>query len=535
MNGNSQPLTEELKKLGLTNIESIFWNWSTPALVEAAVRREEGHLAHMGALVVKTGFYTGRAVNDKFIVDEPGSRENIWWGKVNRPISEAQFDTLQQRICFYLEGRELFVQDLLVGADKEYEMPIRIITQDAWHSLFARNLFLRPINFQRNIAAHEPQFTVLQVPHFHARPSIDGTNSEAFILLNLAKRLIIIGGTSYAGEIKKSIFTVMNYLLPLKGVMSMHASANRGKEDDVAIFFGLSGTGKTTLSADPDRALIGDDETGWSDHSVFNLEGGCYAKVIRLSAEKEPEITECTRRFGTLLENVQIDMATRRVNLDDDRITENTRAAYPVTHIPNAIYPGVVGHPKHIIMLTADAFGVMPPLSRLTLEQAIYYFISGYTVKVAGTECGVTEPSPTFSACFGAPFMALHPGVYGEILGRKMEQHQVVCWLINTGWTGGPYGVGERIDITHTRAMVKAALSGDLDAVPTTVDPIFGLAVPHHCSEVPDAILQPASTWDDPAAYTRQAKALAAAFVKNFEQFSDVVSAEVAQAGPKCD
>ena len=525
-----------LAELGLTNLDAVYWNWSTPALVEASVRRREGHLAHMGALVVRTGFFTGRAAEDKFLVDEPSSHDKIWWGDVNRPFSEDRFEALLLQVCRFLEGREVFVQDCIVGADPQYEMPIRVITQDAWHSLFARNLFLRPVNFHRNIAAHEAHFTVIHAPHFHARPTADGTNSEAFIILNLAKRIVLIGGTSYAGEIKKSIFTVMNYLLPQKGVMSMHAATNKGKDGAVAVFFGLSGTGKTTLSADPERELIGDDETGWSDDGVFNLEGGCYAKVIRLSPEKEPEIFETTRRFGTILENVQLDMDTRRMDLDDDRFTENTRAAYPVTHIPNSIYPGVAGHPAHIIMLTADAFGVLPPISRLTLEQAMYYFISGYTAKVAGTEKGVTEPSPTFSACFGAPFMALHPSVYARLLGEKIQKHKVSCWLVNTGWTGGPYGVGQRIDISHTRAMLNAALSWELDGIPTRQDPIFGLAVPEYCPGVPPEILQPVvNTWQDKDAYHTKAWALAEAFRKNFAQYADFVAAEVCRAGPNLD
>lgn len=522
-----------LSDIGLTNLEAVYWNWSTPTLIETAVRRREAHLAHLGALVVKTGYFTGRAANDKFIITEPSSQKNICWGEVNQPFDESQFNTLYKDVCTYLEGREVFVQDCIAGADPRYELPIRVITEDAWHSLFARNMFLRPVNFARNIAAHEPQFTIVHTPHFHARPSVHGTHSEAFIMLHFGKRLILIGGTSYAGEIKKSIFTVMNYGLPLQGVMSMHAAVNRGEKNDVAIFFGLSGTGKTTLSADPARKLIGDDETGWSDNGVFNLEGGCYAKVIRLSSEQEPEIYATTRRFGTILENVHIDTDTRRVDLDDDRYTENTRAAYPITHIPNAIYPGIGGHPKHIIMLTADAFGVLPPIAKLTPEQAMYHFISGYTAKVAGTEKGITEPTPTFSACFGAPFMALHPATYAKLLGEKIKQHNVSCWLLNTGWTGGAYGTGRRINIAYTRAMLNAAISNQLDNIATQTDPIFKLAVPVSCPNVPAEILQPQNTWKNPAEFEQQARQLALAFEKNFAAYAEVVSPDILLAGPQ--
>ncbi|MEN8260039.1 MAG: phosphoenolpyruvate carboxykinase (ATP) [Pseudomonadota bacterium] len=521
-----------LANIGIKNLDGIYWNWPSAALVETSVRRREAHLAHRGPLVVRTGFFTGRAANDKFIVDEPSSRDKIWWGEVNRPFTEDRFDALYRRVCTFFEGRDVFVQDCLAGADPKYEMPIRVITEDAWHSLFARNLFLRPIDLNRNLAVHEPRFTVVHAPHFHARPTVDGTNSEAFIIIHFGRGIVLIGGTSYAGEIKKSIFTVMNYLLPQQEVMSMHASANMGQEGDVAIFFGLSGTGKTTLSADPNRKLIGDDETGWSDEGVFNIEGGCYAKVIRLSAEKEPEIFATTRRFGTVLENVALDMDTRRLDLDDDCYTENTRAAYPVTHIPNAIYPGIGGHPTHIVMLTADAFGVMPPISRLTVEQAQYHFISGYTAKVAGTEKGITEPTPTFSACFGAPFMPMHPAVYAKLLAERIAHDRVYCWLINTGWTGGRYGVGHRIDIAHTRAMLNAALSGKLVDVPTRQDSIFHLAVPESCPGIDSSILLPENTWEDKAAYRAMAQDLVRAFRKNFQKYSSVIPPEVARAGP---
>jgi phosphoenolpyruvate carboxykinase (ATP) len=531
----SKQLDRVLASLGLKNLEAVHWNWPTPALVEAAIRRREAHLAHLGPLVVRTGFFTGRAANDKFVVDEPSSRDQIWWGKVNQPFTEKRFDALYQQVLTYLEGGEVFVQNCIAGADAEYELPVRIITQDAWHNLFARNMFLRPSNLKRSLEANGPRFTVIHAPHFHARPSVDGTHSEAFIVLHLGKRLVLIGGTSYAGEIKKSIFTVMNYLLPQRGVMAMHASANVGTAGDVAVFFGLSGTGKTTLSADPRRRLIGDDETAWSDHGVFNMEGGCYAKVIKLSQEKEPEIFAATRRFGTILENVEMDMRARHLDLDDARLTENTRASYPITHVANAIYPGLAGHPKNIVMLTADAFGVMPPIARLSTEQAMYHFLSGYTAKVAGTEKGVTEPSPTFSACFGAPFMPRHPGEYARLLGEKIERHKVSCWLINTGWTCGPYGVGTRMDITHTRAMLNAALSGQLDEVPMETDPIFRFRVPGACPGVPSEVLQPANNWSEPDAYQGKARELAQAFAKNFAQCATVVSEDVRAAGPSTD
>jgi phosphoenolpyruvate carboxykinase (ATP) len=521
------------KRIGLRNLDTIRWNLSTAQLYESSIRRREAFLAHHGPLVTRTGSFTGRAPNDKFVVDEPGSRDKIWWGKVNRPFSEENFDKLLKKVCNFLEGQGLFVQDLLVGADTRHEMPIRVITQKAWHSLFARNMFIRPDNFNRKIGVDEPQFTVLQAPHFHAQPAVDGTNSEAFIIVHFGRRLVLIGGTQYAGEIKKSIFSVMNYMLPQQGVLSMHASANVSDEGDTAVFFGLSGTGKTTLSADPDRQLIGDDEHGWGDSGIFNLEGGCYAKVIRLDKAREPLIYATTRRFGTILENVGMDFRHRKLDLDDDRLTENTRAAYPITHIPNAMYPGIGGHPKNIVMLTADAFGVLPPVAKLTPAQAMYHFLSGYTAKVAGTETGVTEPRATFSTCFGAPFMSLHPSVYGNLLMQKMQEHAADCWLINTGWTGGPYGVGRRMDINHTRAMLDAALSGALNGVAMTEDPIFRVMVPESCPGVPSEVLRPENTWEDKAAYRQQAEGLARLFQENFKEFEALVSDEVKGSGPQ--
>jgi len=521
-----------LASLGLTNLEDVFWDLPTPRLYEHAVRNREGQLAHMGALVVRTGHFTGRAVGDKFIVDEPSSHDKVWWGDFNRAFPEAAFDALHQRVCRYLEGRQVYVENCLVGANSKYEKPVRVITQDAWHALFARTMFVRPVDLGRKIEVNEPEFTVIHVPHFRAMPSQDGTHSEAFVLLHMARRIALIGGTAYAGEIKKSIFTIMNYLLPDEDVLPMHASANVGKDDDVAIFFGLSGTGKTTLSSDPERRLIGDDEHGWSSDGVFNFEGGCYAKVVNLSPEKEPLIHAATKRFGTILENVAFDTQTRRVDFNDFSLTENTRAAYPIQAIPNAIYPGVAGHPSTIVMLTADAFGVLPPISRLTPDQAMYYFLLGYTAKVAGTEAGVTEPEATFSPCFGAPFMARHPSVYARMLGEKIRQHHVSSWLINTGWTGGPYGVGRRMDITHTRTMLNLALEGKLNDLPYQEHPVFRVQVPQQCPGVPESVLNPEQTWDDRTAYETAANALAARFHENFARFADTVSDEVRAAGP---
>lgn len=520
-----------LENHGIQNVNTVYWNLTTPSLYEEAIRRREGRLAHLGPLVVRTGTHTGRSPNDKFIVREPGSEDKIWWGKVNRGLSPEHFDTLHRRMMAYLQGRDLFVQDCFAGADEAYRLPIRVITMDAWQSLFARNMFIQAS--PQELATHVPEFTVIDAPRFNAITEVDGTNSETFIVLNFAKRLILIGGTEYAGEIKKSIFTLMNYLLPQKGVLSMHCSANIGERGDVAIFFGLSGTGKTTLSADPDRTLIGDDEHGWSDHGVFNIEGGCYAKVIKLSPTAEPEIYDTTRRFGTILENVAMDSATGHIDLNDDSLTENTRAAYPISHIPNATRSGMGNQPENIIMLTADAFGVLPPISKLTPEQAMYHFLSGYTAKVAGTERGVTEPQATFSTCFGAPFMALSPTVYANLLGEKIASNKVNVWLVNTGWTGGPYGVGKRMSIAHTRAMVHAALTGGLDKVQMEPDPIFGVAVPTSCPGVPAEVLNPRTTWSDKQAYDAQAKKLASMFAENFKTFAAQVSAEVRAAGPK--
>lgn len=516
-----------LETHGLTNLKSVYYNLHTPALYEEALKRNEGVMGHLGPLVVRTGQFTGRSPKDKFVVDEPEVHDYVWWGKVNRPFDPDQFDELHRRMASYLQSKDVFVQDCYAGADPNYRMPVRIITQFAWHNLFARNMFIQAKD--EELADFKPEFVVIDCPGFHAFPEHDKTNSDVFILVNFAEKLVLIGGTEYAGEIKKSVFTAMNYFLPFKQVMPMHCSANIGPAGDTALFFGLSGTGKTTLSADPNRTLIGDDEHGWSDDGVFNFEGGCYAKVIKLSPTAEPEIYETTRRFGTVLENVMVDTVTRRLDLNDDSLTENTRAAYPITHIPNAKRDGMGSHPKNIIFLTADAFGVLPPVARLTREQALYHFISGYTAKVAGTERGVTEPTATFSTCFGAPFMSRQPSVYAELLGSKIDQHNANVWLINTGWNGK----GERMKIAYTRAMVTAALNGELDNVEYSTDPIFGLAIPKTCPNVPAEALQPQHSWDDKAAYEAQARKLAGMFVNNFKDYDAGVPAAIKAAAPK--
>jgi phosphoenolpyruvate carboxykinase (ATP) len=522
-----------LDAYGIAAAGSVHWNLTTPQLYEQAVRRGEAVIARHGPLLADTGSHTGRSPNDKFTVREPTSEGEIWWGQVNRPLAAESWDRLLARVVERYRGRELFVFDGYAGADPRYRLAVRVVTEQAWHNLFARNMFIPEREASRQ-AAFAPGFTVLQAPGASADPAADGTRSGTFIVLNLAARLVLIGGTEYAGEIKKSIFSVMNYLLPRQGVLSMHCSANYGRDrDDVALFFGLSGTGKTTLSTDPDRTLIGDDEHGWSDDGVFNLEGGCYAKVIRLDAAGEPEIWRTTRSFGTILENVVHDPHTREVDLDDDAKTENTRASYPITHLDHVDPGGQAGHPRNVVFLTADAFGVLPPIARLSEEQAMYHFLSGYTAKVAGTERGVTEPKATFSACFGAPFMPLHPGVYAELLGERLRRHDARVWLINTGWSGGPYGTGERIRLKHTRRMVHAALSGELAGLETVDDPFFGVAVPRRVEGVPDELLRPRDTWDDPAAYDAKAGELAEMFGRNFEQFAAGVGEAVRAAGPR--
>jgi phosphoenolpyruvate carboxykinase (ATP) len=509
----------------------VHWNLATPALYEEAIRRGEGHVAEGGPLVCRTGHHTGRSPNDKFIVREPASEHEIAWGAVNRAMSSAHFDVLYQDLIASLTGRDLFVQQCHAGADPQYQLPIRVVTEYAWHNLFARNLFRTE---RAGLAGEsgEAAFTVIDAPSFQADPSRHGTASEVVIALSFARRLVLIGGTSYAGEIKKSIFSVLNYLLPLQNVLSMHCSANVGADGDVALFFGLSGTGKTTLSSDPHRQLIGDDEHGWSDRGIFNFEGGCYAKTIRLSADAEPQIYATTRRFGTVLENVIVDEATRALDLDDDRLTENTRAAYPIDFIANAVPEGHAGHPKNVVMLTADAFGVLPPIARLSPAAAMYHFLSGYTAKVAGTEKGVTEPKATFSTCFGAPFLPLAPGRYATMLGDRISRYRSHVWLVNTGWTGGPYGVGSRMKIALTRAMIRAALSGKLEHVPCDRDPLFNLAVPASCPDVPADVLRPRTTWQNGREYDAAAARLAQMFRDNFRKFEAEVGPEVKAAGP---
>ncbi len=527
------PSSYGLENHGLTQFKHAYWNLTTGEIYEHAVRRREGQIAHLGPLVVNTGQHTGRSPNDKFIVREPSSEKHVWWGKVNRDFEQQRFDRLLEKMLAYLSERELYVQDCFAGADPEFRVPIRVITELAWQSLFARNMFVRP-DWATQAAAHVPEFTIINAAGFEAIPEVDGTNSSTFILMDFGRKLILIGGTSYAGETKKSIFTLLNYLLPLRGVLSMHCSANIGSSGDTAIFFGLSGTGKTTLSADPERRLIGDDEHGWSDRGVFNFEGGCYAKVINLSPEAEPDIYACTRRFGTVLENVVMDPVTRRLDLNLASLTENTRAGYPLSYISNYEPSGLGGHPQNIIMLTADAFGVLPPVARLTPEQAMYHFISGYTAKVAGTEKGLgKEPVATFSTCFGAPFMVHHPGVYAELLKERIARHKADCWLVNTGWSGGSFGEGQRMKIAHTRAMVRAALNGTLAKVETRPDPVFGVHVPVECPGVPAEVLQPRNTWKDVKAYDAKAQHLAGLFRENFKQFESGVTDEVKSSGPK--
>ena len=517
----------DLSAAGLEPRGEIHRNLPAPALLEHAVCRHEGILVRSGAFRTTTGDHTGRTPSAKATVDEPEVHEEIWWGEVNRPIDPGTFERMHERVAAHLSGRDLWVFDGYAGADPSHRLNVRVVNENAWHNLFARNLFLRP-DFE-DLEGYEPEFTILHAPSLEADPEVDGTPDSAFVLLSYSKRLVLIGGTAYAGEMKKSIFTVMNYRMPERGVLPMHCSANVGEEGDVALFFGLSGTGKTTLSADPGRSLIGDDEHGWSADGVFNFEGGSYAKTIHLSKKKEPLIWEAIR-FGTVLENVVVD-ERRRVDYDDDAITENTRAGYPVQHIPGAVIPGVGGHPRNVMFLTADAFGVLPPIAKLTPEQAMYHFLSGYTAKVAGTEAGVDEPMATFSACFGAPFLPLHPSRYAEMLGERIERHDATVWLVNTGWTGGPFGTGHRMELDHTRAMVREALDGRLDDASFTPHPIFGVFVPDHVPGVPDSVLDPRDTWDDPDAYDRKAAELARRFRENVESFGEVPE-EIVAAGP---
>ncbi|MFD1739253.1 phosphoenolpyruvate carboxykinase (ATP) [Bacillus salitolerans] len=515
---NSVDVSINLKEL--LSGQNIYTNLSVPGLVEKVLARHEGELTATGAVRATTGKYTGRSPKDKFIVEEESVKDKIAWGSINQPISVEVFDKLYNKVLQYLKDKdELFVFKGFAGADEKYRLPIQVINEYAWHNLFAHQLFIRPT--ENELTSHEAQFTVISAPNFKADPAVDGTQSETFIIVSFERRIVLIGGTEYAGEMKKSIFSVMNYLLPENGILPMHCSANVGAEGDVALFFGLSGTGKTTLSADPNRRLIGDDEHGWSNTGVFNVEGGCYAKCINLSREKEPQIFDAIR-FGSVLENVILNDQTRQPDYDDNSLTENTRAAYPIQAIDNIVDPSVAGHPNTIIFLTADAFGVLPPISKLTKEQAMYHFLSGYTSKLAGTERGITSPQATFSTCFGSPFLPLPATVYAEMLGKKIDEHSVEVYLVNTGWTGGEYGVGSRMKLSYTRAMVQAALEGELTNVETTKGAYFGFDIPLHVPGVPDEVLLPAQTWEDKEAYAQKATELANKFKENFNKFTDV-------------
>lgn len=521
--------TTEVNPLdGLLRRQQVHWNLHAGPLVEHSVRLKEGRLASNGALVAETGSRTGRSPKDKFTIKDEVTAQKVAWGAVNQPFDPKKFDALLDRVVDYLNQRELFVQDLHAGADPKYRLPIRVVNELAWHNLFVRQLFVRPA--AQELKSHAPEFTVIGAPGFQAEPKRDGTHSDAFILVNFTRGLVLIGGTRYAGEMKKSIFGVMNFLLPGRSVFPMHCSANVGKDGVTALFFGLSGTGKTTLSADPERRLIGDDEHGWSQTGVFNFEGGCYAKCIRLSQKNEPQIWNALR-FGSVLENVVLNPESREPDYNDESITENTRAAYPVDFIDNAVIPGIGGHPKHVVFLTADAFGVLPPISRLTPDQAMYHFLSGYTAKVAGTEAGVgSEPQATFSTCFGSPFLPLAPKVYAEMLGARLREHKAQCWLVNTGWFGGVFGVGKRMNLPYTRAMVRSAIDGRLDNVAFTTEPAFGLSTPKSCPDVPAELLAPRNSWPDKAAYDQKAAELSERFAKNFEKFDAPES--VRAAGP---
>ncbi len=519
-----------LEMHGLDPTRTVHWNLLPAELCEAALVRGEGKLSNMGAFAAVTAPHTGRSPNDKFIVRDPSTESSVDWGNVNVPLAPEHYEVLKADLVSYLNERELFVRDARAGADESLGISVRLVTPSAWHNLFAYNMFLRPSH--GDLRSMKPDFTILHAPELKADPDRHGTRSTAAIVVNFTDRSILVCGTRYAGEIKKSVFSVLNHLLPERDVLPMHCSANVGHDGDVALFFGLSGTGKTTLSADPERGLIGDDEHGWSGHGVFNFEGGCYAKTIHLSSEGEPEIYAATHMFGTILENVMLDERSREIDFDDSSITENTRASYPLHYIPNAVLSGQGGHPRNVVFLTADAFGVLPPISRLTPEQAMYHFLSGYTAKVAGTERGVTEPKATFSACFGAPFLPRHPGEYATMLGDRLREHGSRVWLVNTGWTGGPYGEGSRMRLMYTRAMVRAALTGHLDDVDTKTDPVFGLAVPVSVPHVPDEVLHPRQTWSDPDRYDAQAEKLARMFRDNFAKYADGVAAEVEAAGP---
>lgn len=518
----------DLSYLGLSGNNTL-WNLTPPELYEHAIQNGEGILTDDMALRVLTGKYTGRSPKDKFTVAESTSKDDIDWNDINQPVSEEVFDSLHKKMAGYLEDKPLYVKDVYAGADPKHRLNVRVVSTEAYHAHFTHNMFILPD--KEELKSHKPEFTVLAAPHFHADPEIDGTRTNTFIFCNFKKSLILIGGTLYSGEVKKGIFSVMNYLLPKKGIMAMHCSANMDQDGKTAIYFGLSGTGKTTLSADSSKILIGDDEHGWSEDGIFNFEGGSYAKTINLSEKKEPEIFKTTQLPGTILENVVLDI-DRKPDFDDDSFTQNTRCAYPIHYIDNASDTGIGNHPKNVIFLTADAFGILPPISKLTPEQAMYHFISGYTAKVAGTERGVTEPQATFSACFGSPFMPLHPTVYAELLAKKIKTHNSNVWLVNTGWTGGPFGVGSRMNLPHTRKMLSEAIEGNLDDAEYYTEPVFGLNIPKHVDGVPDSVLIPRETWEDPDAYDQKAKKLADMFKENFKKFEDEASEALIEAGP---
>lgn len=519
-----------IKSLGIENVSAAYWNLSPAELVEETIIRGEGVLTDTGALAVDTGEFTGRSPQDKFVVYEDASKDSIWWGDVNNRFESDKFEVLYNRMLAYLSGKEVYVRDAYACSDPEHRLNIRVVTESPWANMFASNMFLRPT--KEEIASFESDWSIICAPGFHANPEIDGTRQHNFAIISLSKKVILIGGTGYTGEIKKGIFTLLNYILPHeKGVLSMHCSANVGKDGDTAIFFGLSGTGKTTLSADPNRSLIGDDEHGWAENTVFNFEGGCYAKCVNLSKEKEPQIYDAIK-FGSILENIEFHEGTSSVDYENISKTENTRVSYPIDFIDNALHPSIGGSPKNIFFLTCDAYGVLPPISKLSAAQAMYHFISGYTAKVAGTEMGITEPTLTFSACFGKAFLPLHPTKYAELLGEKLKKHDVNVWLVNTGWTEGAYGEGHRIKLSNTRALITAALNGKLDNVEYEKLPVFNLEFPTSCPGIDADILNPRATWKNKDEYDAQANQLAAAFVKNFEEFSDAANEEILSAAP---
>ncbi len=518
-----------LNYLGLEKNENTLWNLTPSELYEEIIKNDEGILSNDYAIRIVTGEYTGRSPKDKFLVDQPSIHEDIDWGEINRPIDEEVFNNLFGQVSKYLSDKKLYIRDCYAGADKNYQLSVRLVSEAAYHSLFAYNMFRRPT--EAELESHNPDFTIMAAPNFEADPEKDGVDSETFILVNFDKKIILIGGTLYSGEVKKGIFGIMNYLLPKQDVMGMHCSSNMDEDGNTAIFFGLSGTGKTTLSSNPDRILIGDDEHGWSENGVFNIEGGCYAKTINLSAEGEPLIYATTQMPGTILENVVLD-ENRHPDFEDTGLTQNTRCSYPINYIPNATDSGTGNHPKNVVFLTCDAFGVLPPVSKLTPEQAMYHFISGYTAKIPGTERGITEPEATFSACFGAPFMPMHPTVYAELLADKIREHDSKVWLFNTGWTGGPHGTGHRMELEYTRQMLSEALAGNLNNVEFETDPVFGLSIPQKVEGIPDEVLNPRNTWDDKDAYDKKAKQLAEMFEENFKQFKDKASDQLAEAGP---